>query len=34
MIVVEVARPASVANAEKFAKACPYYVADTFAASG
>ncbi len=34
MIVVEVARPVSVANAARFAKACPYYVADTFAASG
>lgn len=34
IVVVELPRPALVANAEAIAKACPHYVADTFSTVG
>ena len=34
IVVVEAARPVLVANAERFATACPHYVADTFCTEG
>lgn len=34
IVVVELPRPALVANAEAIAKACPHYVADTFSTIG
>jgi hypothetical protein len=34
IVVVELARPVLVANAERVATACPHYVADTFSTIG